>query len=127
NAGRFHTLRSIPLCALPPAEGTLGQVLLPDQGGIVLFCTESCALCRLCLHSVRRPKYSTSPLEVAPPAYPLLDVFAAPCAPPSLALFFASTLFVFSSSFSLAQSLSLLLSQRFAFFLFLAQPLFRFN
>ncbi len=34
HASRSHRLRSIPLCVLLLAEGTPGQVLLPDQGGI---------------------------------------------------------------------------------------------
>src|SRR5262249_26945269 len=33
-ASHSHTLRSMPLYVLPPDQETLGQVLLPDQGGI---------------------------------------------------------------------------------------------
>src|SRR5271165_360038 len=84
NAWRSHTLRSIPLCVLPQAQGTPEQVLLPDQGGIVLSCAENCALCRLCLHSVRRPEHSTSPPEIVPPAYALLDGFSVPAASPGV-------------------------------------------
>src|SRR5436190_16581785 len=74
-ASRSHTLRSMPLCVLPPAEGTPGQVLLTDQGGIVLFCADSCAQFRLCLQSVRRREQSTSPPEIArPPACALFGV-----------------------------------------------------
>src|SRR5262245_62510808 len=70
------------LCVLPPDEGTLEQVLLPDQGGIALSCADSSAQFRLCLQSVRHPEQSTSPPEIArPPACALFDVFFAPRAP----------------------------------------------
>src|SRR5262245_26361586 len=68
----------MPLCVLPPAEGTPGQVLPPDQGGIALSCADICAQFRLCLHSGRRREQSTSPPENARPlACVLFGVFCA--------------------------------------------------
>ena len=60
-ASRSHTLRSMPLLVLPRAAATRGQLLLTDQGGIVLFYAGICAQFRLRLHSVRRQAQSTSP------------------------------------------------------------------
>src|SRR5262249_8427526 len=81
-ASHSHTPRSMPLYVLPPDQETLGQVLLPDQGGIALSCADSSAQFRLCLQSVRHPEQPPSPPEFAPPpAYALFDVFFAPRAP----------------------------------------------
>jgi hypothetical protein len=47
-----HTLRSVSLWFLPPAEGTPGQVLPPGQDGIVVFCADNCEQFHLCSRSV---------------------------------------------------------------------------
>jgi hypothetical protein len=77
----------MPLCVPPRAEGTPGRALLPDQGGIVLSCVDSCAQCHLCLHSVQRREHYTSPSEIVwSPAYAVLGVLFAPRALPLLAV-----------------------------------------